>query len=171
MASHENKIRVRRVAISVTCHLTLVTWRLMIGMVLFLLSALGVPAQPVVASHATGFSSVEYYPAPLEQQVKTRLSGAEGQPLPGGLLLIKQLKVETYYTNGSPQAVVMAPECIYDTLHNTANSAGHLQMRNGDGKMHVEGDGFLWRQNDSFLTISNNVRTVIEAGPNNNIGL
>ena len=26
----------------------------------------------------------------------------------------------------------------------------------------VEGEGFLWRQSDSFLTISNNVRTVIE---------
>jgi hypothetical protein len=43
-----------------------------------------------------------------------------------------------------------------------ANSPGHLQLQAGDGKFHVEGEGFLWRQNDSFLTISNNVRTVIE---------
>ena len=44
----------------------------------------------------------------------------------------------------------------------TASSAGHLQVQTGDGKIRVEGDGFLWRQNDSFLTISNRVSTVIE---------
>jgi hypothetical protein len=43
-----------------------------------------------------------------------------------------------------------------------ANSPGHLQVQTGDGKFRVEGDGFLWRQSDSFLTISNNVRTVVE---------
>ena len=36
------------------------------------------------------------------------------------------------------------------------------KLQTGDGKFRVEGDGFLWRQNDSFLTISNHVHTVIE---------
>ena len=58
-----------------------------------------------------------------------------------------------------------APECIYDTSRGMANSAGHLQLRSGDGKVRTEGDGFLWRQDDSFLTISNNVRTAIENSP------
>jgi len=122
-------------------------------------------AQPAVASHARGFTSVEYYPVPLQQQMKSRLSGAEAQPEPGGLLVIKQLKLETFNTNGSPQAVVEAPECIYDAQHYTASSAGHLQLQNGDGKIRTEGDGFLWRQEDSFLTISNHVHTMIETGP------
>lgn len=56
----------------------------------------------------------------------------------------------------------MAPECIYDTFKSAANSPGHLQVWTGDGRFRVEGDGFLWRQSESFLTISNNVRTVIE---------
>jgi hypothetical protein len=155
----------------VACYSSLISWPLIAGAILFLGFAAAVLSQPMVASHATGFTSVEYFPAPLQQQVKSRLSGTEAQPLPGGLLLIKQLKLETFNTNGTPQAVILAPECIYDTLHYTANSEGHLQVRNGDGKMHVEGDGFLWRQNDSFLTISNHVRTVIEAGTNGNIGL
>ncbi len=60
-----------------------------------------------------------------------------------------------FNTNGILQAVIEAPDCIYDTAHNTANSAGHLQLRTGDGKIRVEGDGFLWRRDDSFLTISN----------------
>jgi hypothetical protein len=121
--------------------------------------------QPAIASHASGFTSVEYYPVPLQQQMKSRLSGAEAQPEPGGLLVIKQLKLETFNTNGSPQAVVEAPECVYDAQHYTANSAGHLQLQNGDGRIRTEGDGFLWRQEDSFLTISNHVHTMIETGP------
>jgi len=128
-------------------------------------------AQPGAASHARGFTSVEYYPSPLRQQMKSRLSGSEAQPLAGGLLVIKQLKLETFNTNGGPQAVIEAPDCVYDTLHYTATSAGHVQLQNGDGKIRTEGDGFLWRQEDSFLTISNHVRTVIETAPETNTGL
>ena len=128
-------------------------------------------AQPGVVSHARDFTSVEYYAAPTQQQVKSRLSGAEAQPLAGGLLVIKQFRLETFNTNGSPQAIVEAPECVYDTLHYTASSAGHLQLQSGDGKIRVEGDGFLWRQDNSFLTISNHVRTVIETGLETNTGL
>ncbi len=118
-----------------------------------------------------GFTSVEYFGEPDPTQMKSRLSGAEAQPLPGGLLVIEQLKLETFNTNGSPQVIVRAPECVYDTLHDTANSAGHLELESGDGRIRTEGDGFLWREDDSFLTISNHVHTVIETGPKMNIGL
>jgi hypothetical protein len=128
-------------------------------------------AQQTPVGDASHFTSVEYYPAPNQTQIKTRLSGSEAQPQAGGLLVVKQLKLESFSTNGNPQAVVEAPECIYDTLHNTANSAGHLQLQSGDGKIQTEGDGFLWRQNDSILTISNNVHTVIKTGPETNAGL
>jgi hypothetical protein len=144
---------------------------LLAGAILLLAFVSGVRAQPGIASHARGFTSVEYYPAPLQQQMRSRLSGAEGQPLPGGLLVIKQLKLETFNTNGSPQAVVEAPECVYDTFNYTASSAGHLRLQSGDGKIRAEGDGFLWRQDDSLLTISNNVHTVIETGPEMKAGL
>jgi hypothetical protein len=124
--------------------------------------AVAVRAQQNGASHASDFSSVAYFEAPHERQMKSRLSGAEAQPLSGGLLAIKQLKLETFNTNGSPAMVVEAPECVYDTLKGEASSPGHLQLRTGDGVFRVAGDGFLWRQNDSSLTISNQVRTVIE---------
>lgn len=111
---------------------------------------------------ATGkFTSTEYYPAPYQTQMKTRLSGADAQPVEGGLLAIQQLKLETFITNGQPQVIVETPECIYDSINGEANAAGKLSLQNGDGKVRVEGDGFLWRQNDSFLTISNNVKTII----------
>jgi lipopolysaccharide export system protein LptA len=130
-------------------------------MAILLFTALSGRAQQPITGHANDFSSIEYYPAPNQTLMKTRMAGAEAQPLAGGLLVIRQLKLETFGTNGSPEAIVEAPECIYDTQNSVANSAGKLSVQNGDGKIHIDGDGFLWRQNDNFLTISNNVRTLI----------
>jgi hypothetical protein len=122
-------------------------------------------AQSNVVGHASDFTSVEYYAAPHQQQMKSRLSGAEAQPLPGGLLAIKQLQLETFGLNGKPEIIVNAPECVYDQLNGTASSPGRLEVQTGDGKIRVEGEGFLWRQTDSFLTISNDVHTVIKLRP------
>jgi hypothetical protein len=35
-------------------------------------------------------------------------------------------------------------------------------VRSGDGTMNIDGEGFLWRQNDSLFIISNRVETVIQ---------
>src|SRR5208283_673895 len=124
----------------------------------------GVHAQQNGLQHASDFTSVEYYGPTNQQQIKSIMSGAEALPQPGGLLLIKQLKLEMYNPDGKLEWVVNAPECVYDTFKGVANSPGHLQVRTGDGKFRVEGEGFLWRQSDQFLTISNNVHTVVEDG-------
>jgi hypothetical protein len=129
--------------------------------------ALGVRAQQ--ASHATDFTTTEYCDPPHQQQIKSILSGAEAQPQPGGLLIIKQLKLRTFYPDGSLKIVVTAPECIYDTMGGTASSGGPLQLQNGDGTFRVAGEGFLWRQTNQFLTISNQVHTRIENGAKTNI--
>ena len=148
---------------------TLVTGLLLAGAVLLAGckksgdSAAHSPARPDATNHSQGFISSGYYPAPNSTQVKMRLTGVDAQPLPGNLLVvIKQPKLESFYTNGGLRAVMEAPECIYDTQSNTVNSAGHLQLRNGDGKLRIEGDGFLWRQDDSSLTISNHVYSVVK---------
>jgi len=135
-------------------------------LVLSVVAALGfcvVRAQQPAKGHANDFSSVEYFEPPHQTSIKTRLSGAQAQPQ-GELLVIQQLKLETFDSNGVPGLVVKAPHCVYDTIHGLASSAGHLRLETADGSSHVEGDGFLWRQTNSFLTISNNVQTVIEAG-------
>jgi hypothetical protein len=138
--------------------------RLLIAGVLLFFAAAESRAQSNAVSHVNDFTSVEYYPAPNQQQMKSRLSGAEAQPLPGGLLAIKQLRLELFRPDGQPEIVINAPECIYNQLNGTASSSGRLQVQTGDGKVRVEGEGFLWRQSDSFLTISNRVSTVIELG-------
>jgi hypothetical protein len=122
-------------------------------------------AQPVGVGGANDFTSVEYFEAPYAQQIRTRLSGAQGLPQPGGRFVIKQFKLEMFTEDGKPEWIVTAPECVYDSVNYTADSAGPLHLQSGDGKVGMDGDGFLWRQNDSFLTISNNVQTVIENSP------
>jgi lipopolysaccharide transport protein LptA len=133
---------------------------LSVFMALFFSGARGLAQQNAI-SHASDFKSEEYFDAPHQQQMKSRLSGAEAQPLAGGLLVIEKLKLEMFELDGKTNFIVEAPECVYDTQNETANSAGHLQLRTGDGKFHVEGDGFLWRQTSQFLTISNDVKTLI----------
>jgi len=151
-------------AIFVTRHPSLATRLLAAGAGLLFAVALGVCAQQNGVQHANNFTTTEYYEPPHQQQIKSILSGAEALPQPGGLLIIKQLKLETFNLDGKLELTVIAPECIYDTLNGVANSAGHLQVRTGDGKILTAGDGFLWRQSDQKLTISNNVCTVFENG-------
>ena len=124
------------------------------------------PSQQDATSHASDFVSVEYFDPPHEQQIKSRMSGAEAQPLSNGLLAIKQLKLESYGEDGRLEWTVSAPECVYDTMNDTASSSGHLQVASGDGKLSIEGDGFLWRRNAQSLTISNRVQTVLESEAN-----
>jgi len=133
--------------------------------------AAAVRAQQNATGHASNFTSVEYFDPPHQQQMKSRLSGAEAQPQAGGLLVITGLKLEIFETNGVTEVVIKAPHCVYDTQKGEANSPGHLRLETGDGDSHVEGDGFLWRQSSSLLTISNNVRTVIEKTSEKKAGL
>jgi hypothetical protein len=132
------------------------------GAAVFLAAGLSDRAQQLPVGHATDFTTVSYFEPPHDQQVKMKLTGAEAQPLPGGLLDVKQLRVETFGLDGKTQVVVRAPQCTYAPLDGVANSAGHMELQSGDGKFHVQGEGFLWRQTVSSLTISNHVQTVID---------
>ena len=139
------------------------------GLLLLALASAPSGAQlPPGLGRAADFASVEYYEAPNELQMKTRISGAQSTPLPGvaGGLLVQDLKIENFSTNGVLEAVVTAPECIYSTVDFSAHSAGPLMVRSGDGKLVLTGRGFLWRQSEQgkSLTISNDVNTVISAG-------
>ena len=119
-------------------------------------------SESLPVGYATNFSSVAYFPPPNELQVQARLSGTEASPLPGALFDLKKMKVEKFSTAGKLEAVVEAPQCVYAPLDHVANSPGHLELRSGDGKFRVEGDGFLWEEGEQSLTISNNVHTVIQ---------
>jgi hypothetical protein len=136
------------------------------GCALLGLVAAGVRAQDIPVQQANDYTSVEYFDPPNAMQISSRLSGAEARPLPGNrLVAFKGFKLETFATNGAAEYIVQAPECVYNQIDGTACSAGHLTIRQADGQVTLAGDGFLWRQDDKFLTISNQVHTTINSGP------
>jgi hypothetical protein len=137
-----------------------------VGLALCLSTRLGQTQlkQVPLAGPATKLSSVLYCDPPNDQRVKVRMEGAEMTPLPETKFNVKQLTVRLFDDAGKLEAVVEAPQCIYAPMEGAANSSGHLQLRLMDDKIHVEGDGFVWKQGDNSLTISNNVYTVIKTG-------
>ena len=140
-------------------------WQAATAVIFFIVTASN-RAQVRPAGQATDFTSDMYFEPPHDQQVKMRLSGAQASPLPGGLLDVKNLKVEVFNTNGASQLQALAPQCTYAPLDGVASSAGRLELRSGDGQFRVTGDGFLflWRQSQSTLVISNHVQSVIQTG-------
>ncbi|HEY5232746.1 MAG TPA: hypothetical protein VIK35_04350 [Verrucomicrobiae bacterium] len=125
-------------------------------------AVLNIRAQQTGGGSTSDFSSVSYFEAPHERQMKSRMSGASASLLASGLLAIKQLKLEDFDLDGKTNYIAEAPECVYDMQNGVASSVGHLQLRTGDGNLQIEGDGFLWRQKNQWLTISNHVQTVIK---------
>ena len=125
------------------------------------LAAVDNHAQQIPAAHAKDFTSHTYFEPPHEQQVKMKLSGAEAVPLAGFMWDVKQLHIETFDESGKLEMVVRAPQCSY-ALGGVASSPGRLELQAGDGKFRVSGVGFLWRQTESLLIISNDVHSVVE---------
>jgi hypothetical protein len=127
--------------------------------------ALALWAQPVPFGRIKNFSAPDYYTPPNQNQVKSLISGTQAEPRPEGRFLIEELKAETYLENGERESVLRAPECLYDSAKHEASSAGWIQMESGNGGLFIEGEGFLWRQDDSTLIISNRVHSVIRQQP------
>jgi len=153
MTNHRKTIR-RFAIISATS--------LLIGTALLALSVVNTRAQQIpIAGTMSDFSSAQYFDPPHQQQMKSRISGAEAQQITMALWLIKQVKIEKFYEDGKLQIVAEAPECVYDRINAVANSPGELHIQSGDGQLRIDGEGFLWRQTESLLTISNQVQTVI----------
>ena len=140
-------------------------WLVLAAMFLFIAVEMN-RAQQMQAAHATSFSTDMYYDAPNEDKIKMRLSGSESLPLPGGYLDVKNMKVEQYSTNSILQLQAESPQCTLRYAESVADSPGHLEMRSGDGKVHISADGFLlvFKQDATSLILSNNVHTVIESG-------
>lgn len=150
------------------------------GILLRLLVALALPGMPggifsaqetnapvdeVVATPTFGrvknFSVPDYFDPPNQNQMKSLLRGQEAQPQPNGRVFIRGLQVETYRLDGSTDITVRAPECLYDSVEQTATSASRIEARSGDGRLFIEGEGFRWQQANSTFTISNRVHTLI----------
>lgn len=128
-------------------------------------SALPQAASPGFGRVTGGFNMPDFYPPPNQNQMKSQLSCAEAEPLPGGQIRMKQVKLESFQVSGTLEWTVLASECTYDTATRSASSPGSLRMTSGNGQLTIEGTGFLWQQTNSVFVISNKVRTVLSPPP------
>lgn len=123
--------------------------------------ALVLGAQTLPVASISEFKIREYYDAPHQSQLKAVLRSSDAVPEADGRIRIHNLKAETFRETGEREMLVEAPECLYDTKTREASSAGPIKGQTGDGRLQIEGTGFLLVMTNKTLTISNNVRTVI----------
>jgi hypothetical protein len=90
-------------------------------------------------------------------RVRSLLSGVGAKPLANGQVWFNQLRLETYAEEGNTNFVVIGTNCVFDPKNKLASSSDRLEVHGGDGRFFIEGVGFLWRQTNWHLTISNRV--------------
>ena len=109
------------------------------------------------------FKVAEPYGPPNETHTKSTLEGGQALPVAGGNTLLSDgVTLRTYTITNTPQIVVKCQDCLYNATNRDVHSAGPIQMQTADGKFQIAGTGFLWRQTNSSLFISNEVHTLIQ---------
>jgi lipopolysaccharide export system protein LptA len=141
---------------------SLLGWASRVVVFLALFTGVMFSQQPgtVVVSNFSVFP--EFYAPPYAAQAKSRFQATSARPLPAGRYLAIQPRLNTFLQDGQQQVLIEAPQCFYDSVARSANSASRLQMRTADGKFLIEGEGFLWQQTNSSLVISNDVHTTVQ---------
>lgn len=115
---------------------------------------------------ATGFNATRYHPAPDFRQMEMKLTGSEAVQLPGNGKQYRVTKPHftSYRKTGETEVIVETPECLFDETNpkaRTLSSDQPLSMRSGTDDFSIVGRGFLWRQNENTLIISNDVRALV----------
>lgn len=95
-------------------------------------------------------------------QVKNLFTGAEAQQRPGGLVLVRQMRIDNFRPDGGTNFIVRMPECIFDYVDRTAQSTGRIEVASGDRQFLISGrEGFSCRLTNTLIILSNRVRTEI----------
>jgi hypothetical protein len=109
--------------------------------------------QTISSVSATNPKYPEYYEPPNQTQLKWLLQGAKAESQPEGRVLVTQAKMQEFRTNGETELVIEAPQCTYDRTAHIVSSPGALHVQTGDGRLIMDGMGFLWSQTNSILLI------------------
>lgn len=129
-------------------------------------------AQYISGGKAKGFKFPEFYPVSEKvprNRLKYLVTGGEAEPFSAKLVALKDMRLESYSTEGSTNFIAKTPQCMV-YLENRSisqiNSTSRLEMLTGDGRFFIEGnEGFLCHlTNDFSMIISNHVRTIIHHG-------
>jgi lipopolysaccharide export system protein LptA len=104
----------------------------------------------------------DFHDPPHETQMKSLLECGTALPQAGGrTFLVTDAKLQTFRDSGEGEIVVEAPTCLYDVDKRSVSSPGLLRLRTADGSFELDGQGFLFRQADSTLVVSNQVHTLV----------
>lgn len=106
----------------------------------------------------------DYYPPPHETQLRFRLRAAEATPSEGSWVQVRQVTLARFSPQGQTELFVQAERCLFHTGTQEARSEGPLELRLQGDRMTLEGVGFLWRQTNGWLVVSNRVRTHLRGG-------
>jgi lipopolysaccharide transport protein LptA len=123
----------------------------------FLAMAAGALAQVPQGRAVKGFQVAEQNPATARQSL---LTGKDALALTRERFLIKGLRLEVK-EQGRVVMLIEAPECFYDYGTRSAWSTNVLQVKSGDSRLALSGEGFEWRETNAVLTISNKVEASI----------
>jgi len=98
--------------------------------------------------------------------MEMKLTGSEAVQLPGNGKQFRVTKPHftSYRKTGETEVIVETPECLFDETNpkaRTLSSDQPLSMRSGTDDFSIVGRGFLWRQNENTLIISNDVRALV----------
>lgn len=139
------------------------------GSSFFLVAGLLLVAFNAAALEGSNFSLSEYFPGTNYTKLQHKLSAAQARSLPGNRQLLTDVKLQAFKLTGELELVIEVPECVFDQTNKTVGSPGALQVQSGDGRFRIAGDGFLYRQGESRVVISNRVHAIVEttntAGP------
>jgi len=136
----------------------------------FLVAGLLLVASNAAALEGSNFSLSEYFPGTNYTKLQHKLSAAQARSLPGNRQLLTNVKLQAFKLTGELELVIEVPECVYDQTNKTVGSPGALQVQSGDGRFRIAGDGFLYRQGESRVVISNRVQATVTLPTTNAAG-
>jgi len=97
-----------------------------------------------------------------DQKRPSKLTGRSAKAI-GGMTLfeLEDVRLVTTRTNAEIDFIAETPSCRYDLVTKTVSSSGPFKVFSGDRRLEFSGTGFVFRQTNSSLVLSNDVRTVI----------
>ncbi|HEY9175403.1 MAG TPA: LptA/OstA family protein [Verrucomicrobiae bacterium] len=120
--------------------------------------------QPSLGVKLSKFNVPVYYEPPHQTQLRWLLKGAQATPQTNGTMLVEEVTLEEFQAAGAREMLIETPDCLFSYATREASSARPLKMLLQEGRFALEGEGFLWRQTNALLVISNRVRTTVRGG-------
>ena len=140
---------------------TSVLWLRSVLLTCLCLAALGQANSP---GSSRGVTTIPEYDRldPNKIRAVIRLRGATAKLT--GQVPVEEFHREVYSTDGRTNLLISATNCVFDVRNHAAFSSDRVRVVSGDGRLIIEGLGFIWRQTNNTLVISNQVHTRVSGG-------